>query len=540
MRRIAVIAVVTLGVAPALVVGAGAQAAPRAVEPPVAVQGQEQEIAAADAPLVGAPSGEPWVVSLGDSYISGEAGRWAGNESGGTSNIDALGRAAYWDAGGAEAIERCHRSKSAAIHIGVVRSLNLACSGAVTRTKVTSDGYFKPGIDFYEEGSRKGQALMLQEFAAEHNVKMVALSISGNDFKFAPIFEACVKAYLVPILTPHCKDDATVQDYLSESAQQRVRGDTTTAILNVAKAMENAGYEDSEWTLVLQLYPQPLATSTHMRYGESGYSRQYDGGCGLRNGDLDWALGSVLPMINRTYRGAATDAQAQRPSLQVAVMDTTRAFSQRELCNKSVSRVDAKGGVGNWQDQGSADRSEWVMEINIINAGDTYAQESLHPNYWGQLALRNCYRQVWNGGNVQGGACERAVGGGVTADCEPRMDLVANGRAATRSAVDGQERAGVKVALRCPGIAVDAGGKAVLKGRVTPPGADVKVTYQVKHEGRSWADRATVRPTERGSYRFVVPIPRSAPAGRTYQWRVVATSGSSIVAVSQTRTSLVR
>ena len=505
-----------------LLVGSGAQAASPAVDQPAS-----------------APAGEPWVVSLGDSYISGEAGRWAGNESGGTSNIDALGPAAYWDGGSGEAIERCHRSKSAAIHIGVVRSLNLACSGAVTRTKVTADGYFKPGIDFYEEGSRKGQALMLQEFAAEHNVKMVALSISGNDFKFAPIFSACVKAFLVPILTPHCKDDATVQGYLSESAQQTVRGDTTAAILNVAKAMENAGYEDSEWTLVLQLYPQPLPTSANMRFGASGYSRQYDGGCGLRDGDLDWALGSVLPMINRTYRGAAADAQAQRPTLRVAVLDTSRAYADRELCSKSVDRVGSKGGVGNWQDQGSADRSEWVMEINIVNARDTYGQESLHPNYWGQLALRNCYRQVWNGGNVQGGACERAATGGVTADCEPNMTLVAaGGRAA--AAIEARSSASVRVLLRCPGISLEPGEKAVLRGRATPLGAADKVTYQMRWDGGAWKDGAVSLLSAKGRYNFAIRIPRAAPVGRTYEWRVVATSGKQIVATSQIRTTFVR
>ena len=523
MRLWGVTAAATIALGAGLLAGPGAQAAPPPAADTVAPRS--------------APDGEPWVVSLGDSYISGEAGRWAGNESGGTSHIDALGRAAYWDAGSGEAIERCHRSASAAIHIGVARSLNLACSGAVTKTKVTSEGYFKPGIDFYEEGSRKGQALMLQEFASEHNVKMVALSISGNDFKFAPIFEACVKAFLVPVLTPHCKDDATVQDYLSESAQQRVRGDTASAILNVAKAMENAGYEDSEWTLVLQLYPQPLPTSASMRYGESGYSRQYDGGCGLRNGDLDWALSSVLPMINRTYQGAASDAQAQRPTLRVAVLDTSRAFADRELCNKSVNRVDSKGGVGNWQDQGSADRSEWVMEINIINAGDTYGQESLHPNYWGQLALRNCYRQVWNGGNVQGGACERAAAGGVTADCEPNMTLVATGgRAATQTRASTSPR----VVLRCPGITLERGEKAVLRGHVAPVGAATKVTYQSRWDGGDWKSGATARLSAKGQYSFAIRIPRAAPVGRTYEWRVIATSGGQTVATSQTRTTLVR
>lgn len=489
-----------------------------------------------------APAGEPWVVSLGDSYISGEAGRWAGNESGGTSNVDALGRGAYWDAGSGEAIERCHRSTSAVIHIGVVRSLNLACSGAVTRTQVTSDGYFKPGIDFFEEGSRKGQALMLQEFAADHNVKMVALSISGNDFKFAPIFEACVKAFLVPILTPHCKDDATVQGYLSEASQQRVRGDTTTAILNVAKAMENAGYEDSEWTLVLQLYPQPLPVSRNMRYGESGYSRQYDGGCGLRDGDLDWALGSVLPMINRTYQGAATDAHAQRPTLQVAVLDTTRAFADRELCSKSVNRVGSKGGVGNWRDQGSADRSEWLMEINIINAGDTYGQESLHPNYWGQLALRNCYRQVWNGGDVRGGACQRAAAGGVTADCEPNMTLVTSGAsgAGTEPRAAAPASSSVSVTLRCPGITLARGATALLRGVVTPANAATRVRLQVSSDGSAWAGVAVKALGPGGNYRFTTVVPRSAPVGSSFSWRVVALKGSKALGVSQVRTSSVR
>src|SRR5215218_8467531 len=70
--------------------------------------------ALADGPGVGAP----WVVSLGDSAISGEAGRWAGNTNGSSSRVDALGSSAYYDnaAGTGEAIPGCHRSKSAEVH----------------------------------------------------------------------------------------------------------------------------------------------------------------------------------------------------------------------------------------------------------------------------------------------------------------------------------------------------------------------------------------------------------------------------------------
>ena len=49
--------------------------------------------AAADGPGVGTP----WVVSIGDSYISGEAGRWAGNTNNGESIHDAGGAATYFD-----------------------------------------------------------------------------------------------------------------------------------------------------------------------------------------------------------------------------------------------------------------------------------------------------------------------------------------------------------------------------------------------------------------------------------------------------------
>ena len=47
--------------------------------------------AAADGPGVGTPT----VVTLGDSAISGEAGRWAGNTNDDSSRTDALGSTAY-------------------------------------------------------------------------------------------------------------------------------------------------------------------------------------------------------------------------------------------------------------------------------------------------------------------------------------------------------------------------------------------------------------------------------------------------------------
>ena len=112
--------------------------------------------ARADGPGVGTP----WVVTIGDSYISGEAGRWAGSSNDSSSRADALGSTAYFDnAGGtAETIDRCHRSKSAEAYIGGgVSGLNLACSGARTTTYTDGNGRFKPGLDFYNSGGQQAE-----------------------------------------------------------------------------------------------------------------------------------------------------------------------------------------------------------------------------------------------------------------------------------------------------------------------------------------------------------------------------------------------
>src|SRR4051812_40836732 len=132
------------------------------------------------------PPPTPVVVSVGDSAISGEAGRWAGNTKIVTPPIaDALGPDAYNDNGGAEATPGCHRSKSAEVHIAAdgngatVNSVNLACSGSKTGSYTEgSTGNFKPGLDFRNVGTQKGQAQLLQEYAQSHpkgSIKAVAV-----------------------------------------------------------------------------------------------------------------------------------------------------------------------------------------------------------------------------------------------------------------------------------------------------------------------------------------------------------------------------
>ena len=377
--------------------------------------------ASADGPGVGAP----WVVTLGDSYISGEAGRWAGSSNDSSSRADALGSTAYFDnAGGTgETIDRCHRSKSAEAYVGGgVNGLNLACSGARTTTYTDSNGRFKPGLDFYNSGGQQGQAQMLQGFAATHNVKMVVVSIGGNDFNFADIVQTCVTDFLTSPTwwKDYCNDDSSVTSNFTAANVSAVKTKIATALTNVRTAMRNAGYADGAWTMLVQTYPSPIPNGSGFRYSESGYTRQSTGGCGFWNADASWANSTALPTINSTVTGAITQAGITNSR----TLNLASAFNGRRLCENTVGLYEEKG-IANWTSPGAVDQTEWVNQIRTVSTccsnSPYYIQESLHPNYWAQLATRSCVRQAYNGGTPRGGSCTIAGTGLVNG--EPRMIL---------------------------------------------------------------------------------------------------------------------
>ena len=380
--------------------------------------------AASPALADGPGSGAPWVVSVGDSYISGEAGRWAGNTNMGESHIDALGPTAYYDnaAGTAELITRCHRSKSAEVYLGGgVNGENLACSGAQTGTYFDS-GNFKPGLDFYSDSSgNQGQALMLQNFAATHNVRMVAVSIGGNNFNFASIVQDCVEDFLIsPSWWPdYCSTDSSVTANFTGSNVAAQTAAIRAALLNVHQAMANDGYADSSYTILVQDYPSPIPTGSGFRYSQSGYTRQSTGGCGFWNTDAGWADNTALPTIDNAVFAAA----GQTGLSNVRTMDLSSAFNGRRLCENTVGLLE-EVGLSSWTNPGAENATEWVNQIRTVSTidSDYYIQESLHPNYWGQLALRDCLRQAYNGGSVRSGTCSIA-GTGLDSQGEPIMTL---------------------------------------------------------------------------------------------------------------------
>jgi hypothetical protein len=376
--------------------------------------------AAADGPGVGTAT----VVTLGDSAISGEGGRWAGNTNGSSSRTDALGSRAYWDTPTGEAIPGCHRSQSAQHKIGGgVASLNLACSGAKTTTGGTGSGQaFKPGIDFYSDSSgRQGQALALQNYAKTHNVRAVVVMIGANNYGFAAVVERCVTNWATSPswFKNYCSDDSSMVSRFTPERQATETANVRDAFSRVAQAMGNAGYSATQYKIIAQTYWSPIPRGSGFRYPESGWTRQSIGGCGTWNRDADWANGTVVTAMNNSVKNGA--AAASLPN--VVTLDLADSLVGRRLCETGVGLLE-ETGTATWQSAGAVDRSEWVEQIRTVTTivGPYQLQESGHASYWGQLAMRNCLRQAYNGGAVRGGKCVRAANG-LNAQGEPQMAL---------------------------------------------------------------------------------------------------------------------
>jgi hypothetical protein len=388
----------------------------------IAAAGLSAGPAFADGPGVGAPA----VVSVGDSAISGEAGRWAGNTNGSPNNVDALGPTAYYDnaSNTAETIHGCHRSKASEIGIGGgVLSANLACSGARTSTQPFSSGSdFKPGLDFYDDGAGHiGQAKALQQYAATHNVKLVVALIGANDYGFADIVQQCVLDWLTsPTWWKNfCNDDSSMTSKFTAANVAAITTRVKNAYLNLRTAMRNAGYADDSWALLTQTYSSPLPRGSGIRYSESGFTRQTVGGCGTWNADANWANDTVVAKLNQTVR----DARVASAMTNTALFEAQNALVSHRLCENTDGLLEEQG-LASWRSPGAADRSEWVSQIRTTTTlfGPYQLQEDAHPSYWGQLALRNCVRQAYNGGAPRGGTCSRTTTG-LDAQNEPNMSF---------------------------------------------------------------------------------------------------------------------
>ncbi|MFI8927896.1 glycosyl hydrolase family 18 protein [Streptomyces sp. NPDC053474] len=332
------------------------------------------------------------VVSMGDSYISGEGGRWAGNAN--TSpNGDVWGtdrRADCQD--GKDCVygetsydggTGCDRSdvapiKSAAIDgIPRERRFNIACSGAETK-HITSEKF----------KGEEPQAERLAQLAKDYDVKMIVVSIGGNDLGFSKIITDCVWRYWGWPLGGSCNTNSANAELKEKLAT--TRGDVVKALEKIRSVMTDAGYARDEYDLVLSTYPNPLPESARMKYDvhEEGTERYSVGGCPFRNTDVNWARDELMPGITSMLRGAAKDATA-------SLLNVENAFNGHELCRQGTKQATKANSRANPLPDEDAEWVRWIPFMvdttqNWLWGSQGAKQEAIHPNAYGQKALGTC------------------------------------------------------------------------------------------------------------------------------------------------------
>ena len=328
-------------------------------------------------------SGPTAAVSLGDSYISGEAGRWAGNSITPTGDKDGTDRACL-PAGLACQVDKtrvyekgtedagCHRSDVSEIHsasLPVAQRVDLSCSGAVTRNifRATRGGEGQNG--------EQPQADKLLPVARARDVKLVMLSIGGNDLGFAGIISACLQAYVTK--TGPCEPS---QQPKIDAKMPQVTADVGKAIAEVRAVMAQAGYVTTDYRLILQTYPSVAPRASETRYPEAGPERTANG-CPFYDQDATWARDRAAAQIGSVSKAAAKAAG-------VETLDLLNAFQGHEFCSRTAaqntpfSRPTAAG-------------AEWGRFLGASTVQQGELQEAFHPNAYGQRAIGGCVTKAF-------------------------------------------------------------------------------------------------------------------------------------------------
>jgi hypothetical protein len=331
--------------------------------------------AVAPAANAGPTSSTTAIVALGDSFSSGEAGRWNGNSLNIFGTRDGTDRAARCTLGifcsydatrvyGSSYSNGCHRADVAPIKsapISVNERINLSCSGAATANIWRAS---QGGQAFKGEAP---QADQLSPIAQQKNVKLVLLNITANDLGFTNHVIDCTVAWTLGF-TCNAQEQAEIVAGLPAAANGLRK-----AIDEIRAVMAAAGYSTSQYKFLVQGYASPIPVGANIRYPQSSWDRLTVGGCPFYDVDANWAKNTATPTIVNNMRNVAAEKG-------VRFLDVRDSLNGHEVCHRSSSLVTSSPNPVS---------HEWVRWINTgITQGD--AQESLHPNAYGERAIGKC------------------------------------------------------------------------------------------------------------------------------------------------------
>jgi hypothetical protein len=369
-------------------------------------------------------------VVLGDSFSSGEAGRWSGNGDlvqrhhdptlGGTDHAGHVDLKFIYEAASIDNL--CHRARSAPI--AYLRDLkfqdrfdqvfNLACSGArVKNLWPLSEG----GATFRGEAP---QITQLGQLAGQHDIRLIVVGIGGNDMGFSDAITECIMAWVTKHFT--LADSASCIGALERDILPRVddvQPKITRTIELIRKEM--SAKKRNNYQIVLMGYPNIIPDFNSFKY-EAGERRRKK--CPFNGSDAQWIEDRLVPALNGMMASAARQAGVSFISLE-------NAFDGHRLCEAGTTRpvnlrfvIDKDAEWVRFVDYDTTDKVEYlakvllwkkffsvppialvpsvIKELKQADQGDL--QESLHPNHFGQQAVGTCIRQFWSQFGSKGSA----------------------------------------------------------------------------------------------------------------------------------------
>jgi hypothetical protein len=294
-------------------------------------------------PKAGPPSHGPLtIVSLGDSTISGE------------------GAGAYMPGTDGQNGDWCHRSAVAEIHEtrvpGVVRTVNLACSGAATA---------QVGLGRAVHYTEPSQAAQLAALATHDRVVAVVVAVGANDDpRFADVLDSCVKAWA---------NQRSCSAGFEPSWQRRINDmvpKVAKVLRDIRAAMAKVHYQPSDYQLVLQSYAAPIGPNV-------AGSLLGLAGCPFREVDLRWVRTTAVRVLDDGLRKAATEAGTR-------FLDLASAGLGHEACS---------GGDTNTSNEWFTRLTVAWQDISNQQRVGHALQQSFHPNARGQAAFGGCLSQ---------------------------------------------------------------------------------------------------------------------------------------------------
>jgi hypothetical protein len=295
-------------------------------------------------------------VVMGDSFSSGEGGRWRGNSLNGIDGGDRAGTdgAAVDTVHGfayrpqersyqsASVGNGCHRALKAPITYLAGRYdnvVNLACAGARAEHlwPVAAGGKSFKG--------ESPQITRLGNVAVGHDVKLVVVGIGGNNMGFGSVISECIRAWAIKHFTPD--DDRSCVGHLENKTAPALLDVHFLALKTIDQVRKEMARHGQNPRIVLTGYPAIIPGFTGFKY-EAGDRRVQR--CPFNGPDVRWIDENLMPKLNATLKAVAHAAGVDYIGLE-------NAFDGHRLCEAGTERAIKTDGPSDTE-------SEWVRYVD--------------------------------------------------------------------------------------------------------------------------------------------------------------------------------